>query len=189
MKKILVLFLMYVFFISSVQIMDSVLYADDDLKTNEKIEEDEKIEEGITGVLDSIWTKVRTLSPKKRRRAPVTSVAGIKGAERGSEELKPFWKGREKSILNIEIEKISNVEDIMEAGEYSKAITFLESFQEEFPKSSFIPSVVFLRGFCMLKLERKEEAKTILKSFMNNFPDHDFAADAKQILIVMKALD
>ena len=58
-------------------------------------------------LLDKIWGKIRTLYPKKTKRRLGSAVAGVKGAEKGSEELKPLWKGDVTEKTNAEVEAFS----------------------------------------------------------------------------------
>ncbi len=139
----------------------------------------------VGSILDKIWTKIRTLSPRKKARSAGSAVAGVKGAEKGSEELSPYWKGDQKRDLKKEIEKFSVAEDLMEEEKYSEAIIALESFREEFPMSRFMPNAVFSKGLCLLKLDRKDDAVNELRKFLETYPKHDLATDATQLVTVL----
>ena len=140
---------------------------------------------GLKSILDSIWTKIRTLSPKKKKRTSGAAVAGVKGAEKGSEELSPYWKGDGNARLNEEIERYAVAEELMEEGKYSEAIVAINSFREEFPASRFLPNLLFAKGLCYLRLDRMDEATKEFGDFLEDYPDHEMVADANKLLVVI----
>ena len=141
--------------------------------------------DGFKSYLNKLWIKVRTLAPKKKQSSGA-AVAGIKGAEKGSEELTPYWKGEEESTLDKEIERYGIASGLMEKGKYAEAVVVLESFREEFPKSALLSQVIFSEGLCQIEAGNREAATLLMKEFIENYPDDEFTSDAKGLLASLK---
>ena len=137
-------------------------------------------------MFDRIWMKIRSLSPKKKRRTTESAVAGVKGKEKGSEELAPYWKGEKKSTLDKEVDKYAIAEDLMEQGKFYEAVVAFDSFREEFPLSQFIANARFSRELCLLKTGQKDTAIKGLKEFINDYPEHELSPDAKNMIAELK---
>lgn len=148
-------------------------------EVNKIVKEDKK---STLSIFERIWIKIRSLSPKKKKMRSASAVAGVKGAEKGSEELAPYWKGEKKSTLNKEIEKYAIAEDLMEDGKYSEAIISFDSFIEEYPTSRFAPNAMFSRELCLLKTDQVDEAKKGLNAFIDAYPSHELTADAEELM-------
>ena len=136
-------------------------------------------------MFDRIWMKIRSLSPKKKRRTSESAVAGVKGKEMGSEELAPYWKGEKKSTLDREVDKYAIAEDLMEQGNLSEAVIAFDSFRDEFPLSRFVPNARFSRELCLLKTDQKDTAIKGLKEFIDDYPGHELTPDAKNLIAAL----
>lgn len=179
MKNVLIIVFMSLFYLSAEAIVQSAAFAQDpgtEIKN-----------EDISSFLEKIWIKIRTLSPKKRNRSSGSAVAGVKGAEKGSEELKPYWKGEEADRSEAEIERYMSAEDLLEKGNYAEALVAFKSFREDFSKSRHFPMAVFSEGICLLKLGQNIEAASLLENFISAYPEHDLVPEAKKILQLLDA--
>ncbi|MBE9502679.1 MAG: tetratricopeptide repeat protein [Proteobacteria bacterium] len=136
-------------------------------------------------MFDRIWMKIRSLSPKKKRRTTESAVAGVKGREKGSEELAPYWKGEKESTLDKEVDKYAIADDLMEQGKFSEALIAFDSFREEFPLSRFIANARFSRELCLLKMDQKDAAIKGLKEFIDDYPEHELIPDAKDMIAAL----
>ena len=137
-------------------------------------------------LLDKIWGKIRALYPKKTKRRPGAAVAGVKGAEKGSEDLKPLWKGDAGDKKNAEIEAFSIAEELAEEGKCPEALVAFASFEKEFPASPFKPNVQFISAICYLSTDRPDEAAGLLKKFISDYADHDLNSYAVELLESIK---
>ena len=143
-------------------------------------------EGGSKRLLDRIWGKIRSLYPKKSERTRGSAVAGIKGAEKGSEELKPLWKGDAADRKEAEIEAFSRAEELAEEGKCPEALVAFGSFEKEYPASTLAPNVQFISAICHLGTDRADHAAALLKEFIAQYPDHELNADAAELLKSLK---
>ena len=151
-------------------------------ETNTIVKEEKK---SSLSIFERIWMKIRSLSPKKKKMRSASAVAGVKGAEKGSEELAPYWKGEKKSTLDKEIEKYGIAEDLMEDGKFSEAIISFDNFIEEFPASRFAPNARFSKELCLLKTDQIDEAKKGLNAFIDAYPSHELTSDAEELMAAL----
>jgi len=133
---------------------------------------------GIRELISRMWSRLRMLSPKRNKAIQDSAVAGVKGAEKGSEELKPYWAGEEQSSDNLGIEQYISAESLMEEGKYSEAIIAFDSFRETFKGSKYEGNAIFSTSLCYLQIEQEEAAAKALDSFISSFPDHELTGDA-----------
>ncbi|MDT8316820.1 MAG: tetratricopeptide repeat protein [bacterium] len=141
---------------------------------------------GSKRLLDKIWGRIRTLYPPKTKKRPGAAVAGIKGAEKGSEDLKPLWKGDIEDKRDAEIEAFSIAEELAAGGKCSEALVAFANFGKEFPASSLAPNVQFISAICCLSTDRPDEAARLLNQFIADYPDHDLSPDAAELLESIK---
>ncbi len=181
MKKHFSLFLVAALFCSFISIASAP-----DSWAEEKTKVVKTSSSSFKSYLNRLWIKVRTFAPKKKQSSGA-AVAGIKGAEKGSEELAPYWKGEEESTLDQEIERYGIASNLMEQGQFAEAVVVLESFREEFPRSSLLSQVIFSAGLCQLESGNKEAATLLIKEFIESYPYNEFAADAKGLLASLEA--
>lgn len=66
--------------------------------------------------------------------------------------------------------------------QYEKAILEYEKVKQEYPSGDKVPSALFKQALSFLKLNKKDEAKIILKNLIDHYPDSDQAVMAKDQL-------
>ena len=131
---------------------------------------------------DRMWIKIRKLSPNKYNKRSDTAVAGIKGAEKGSEELKPIWKGDESDRFLAEAAALKSAEDFMSRENFSEALVALGSFKKDYPKSPFMPNVLFMSAICHLSINEQDKAQTELQTLVSNYAEHELKGDAEELI-------
>jgi len=134
------------------------------------------------GFLDRLWIKIRKLSPNKYNKRSNTAVAGIKGAEKGSEELKPIWKGDESDKLLTEAAALKSAEDFMNNEDFSEALIALNSFKEDYPESQFIPNVLFMSALCHLNINKPDKAESDLQALISKYGNHELKSNAEELI-------
>ncbi|MDH3972709.1 MAG: tetratricopeptide repeat protein [Deltaproteobacteria bacterium] len=134
------------------------------------------------GFLDRLWIKIRKLSPNKYNKRSNTAVAGIKGAEKGSEELKPIWKGHESDKLLAESAALKSAEDFMNSDNFPEALVALNSFREDYPESQFMPNVLFMSAICYLKVKEPQKAETDLQTLISKYSGHELKTEARELM-------
>jgi len=134
------------------------------------------------GFLDRLWIKIRKLSPNKYNKRSNTAVAGIKGAEKGSEELKPIWKGDESDKVLAEAVALKSAEDFMNEENFSEALVALNSFREDYPESQFMPNVLFMSAICHLSINDPQKAGIDLETLISKFSDHNLKPEAEELI-------
>jgi len=78
---------------------------------------------------------------------------------------------------NKQIKSLSEKENL------EKAITLFKKLHDEYPKSSYAPSGLFMAGFIYAnELQNYEEATVMYKQFLKEYPDDELAASAQSEL-------
>ena len=180
MKIFYALILAFVLIFQNGFILDDSLFAADKKKSVVLKDSNSK------RLLDKIWGRIRALYPKKAKSNRGSAVAGIKGAEKGSEDLKPLWKGDAGDRKDVELEAFSRAEEFAEEGKYSEALVAFANFEKEFPASPLAPNVRFISAICYLSTDRADDAAGLLKKFISDYPDHDLNSDAAELLESIK---
>lgn len=178
--------ILYTFILAGMLVFQNGFVLDDSLFAADKKERVVLKESKSKRLLDKIWGKIRALYPKKTKRRLGGAVAGVKGAEKGSEELKPLWKGDASEQIDAKREAFSRGEELAEEGKCSEALVAFGNFEKEFPASPFAPSVQFISAICYLSVDQADEAPSLLKKFVLDYPDHDLNSDAVELLESMK---
>jgi TolA-binding protein len=178
MKRIATAFILSLFILLSIPVNESRCFATEKMEVKFSNEQD---------LIDKIWAKIRSLSPKTTNTSANTAVAGVKGAEKGSEVLEPVWLGEQKLAESNENKRYASIEMLINEEKYTNTISAIKLFQEDFPGSKLLPNVLFLKGLCFLKLDRQEEAVSLLNEFIENYPDQTLYKDAKSLLAILKS--
>lgn len=108
-------------------------------------------------------------------------------------EAKNYFAGLEKYIEKNPSDTSNIVKHLYKAGELAKAvglygysIKLWGQIQREYPNSPKAGDALFMQAFTFENdLQDKESAKKYYTNFLNRFPNHPFADDAKQLLTLI----
>jgi TolA-binding protein len=174
MKLIIVLFTAALVFLAGF----SGLSAQETSKEKKK-EVVKAVTEGKTGIqswMASFWAKISKVGKKGPSNVP-TSVAGLRGAEQEKgKELTPYWKGKGKSKDSAAMAK---VEALINKKDFNGAIDMLKSFGQQYPDSPLKPIAVLSLAYAYTEAGKSGEAKVTFENFLNEYPEHELAADAR----------
>ena len=81
----------------------------------------------------------------------------------------PGW--REQALFK-------NIKSLVFAMEFPKIIPATDNFLKEYPKSSYIPEVMFLKALSLQKQKKYREAEAAYKKFAELYPDNEYAPRA-----------
>jgi TolA-binding protein len=72
------------------------------------------------------------------------------------------------------------VKSISESESLQKAISYFKKIHDEYPKSEYAPTGLFMAGFINAnELKNYDEATKLFKQFLNEYPDNDLTASAQ----------
>ncbi|MBI5047423.1 MAG: outer membrane protein assembly factor BamD [Deltaproteobacteria bacterium] len=135
--------------------------------------------EGKTGIqnwMASFWARISKVGKKGPSNIP-TSVAGLRGAEQEKgKDLTPYWKGKEKSKDSAAMAK---VEALINKKDFNGAIDMLRSFGQQYPDSPLKPIAVLSLAYAYTEAGKAGEAKITFENFLNEYPEHELASDAR----------
>lgn len=176
MKSLIKLLLMAVLVLPAVSLNPATTFGEEKSKSNVEKKYEEK------GFLEKLWIKIRKLSPNKYNKRSDTAVAGIKGAEKGSEELKPIWKGDESDKVLVEAAALKKAEDLMNNENFSEALVALGSFREDYAESQFMPNALFMSAICYLNIKETQKAQRDLKTLVSQYDNHELKPEAQELI-------
>ena len=137
------------------------------------------------GLFYKIWTKFKTMSPKKERKIQaVTATAGIRGAETVSTILKPYWKDDKTANKQFmqQLEDFAQAQAMAEKGNLSEANSAFNGYIEKYPDSDLKPNAQFAQALTMAAMGKKSESVKSFNVFIQTNPDHPLVADAKAVM-------
>ncbi len=140
----------------------------------------------IKRLFDEMWAKLRSYGPKLNTSAVhdnATVVAGIRGAESTSSQLKPYWKGDRTGdpAYAQEVTAYNIAQSLAESGEVVKAAAAFEEFLKNHPKSVFTPNARFGLGLAYSAADQKEKGVSAFEGLIRDFPTHPLSMDAKRV--------
>lgn len=137
----------------------------------------------VEDFLASFWSKVVKIGKKEQSTVP-TSVAGLRGVEQEKgKELRPYWKGKEKSKDGAAMAK---VESLINKKDFAAAIEELKSFGQTYPHSPLKPIALLSLAYCYIQIEKSNDARQIFEAFIKDYPDHELTADARAGIELLK---
>jgi len=72
------------------------------------------------------------------------------------------------------------IKSLSEKENLEKAITLFKKLHDEYPKSTYAPSGLFMAGFIYAnELQNFKEAEALYKQFLNEYPDNELAPSAQ----------
>lgn len=72
------------------------------------------------------------------------------------------------------------IKSLSEKENLEKAITLFKKLHDEYPKSSYAPSGLFMAGFIYAnELQNYEEAEALYKQFLSEYPENELAPSAQ----------
>ena len=72
------------------------------------------------------------------------------------------------------------IKSLSEKENLGKAITLFKKLHDEYPKSSYAPSGLFMAGFIYAnELQNYKEAEALYKKFLSEYPDNELAPSAQ----------
>ena len=72
------------------------------------------------------------------------------------------------------------IKSLSEKENLEKAITLFKKLHDEYPKSSYAPSGLFMAGFIYAnELQNFKEAEALYKQFLSEYPDNELAPSAQ----------
>ena len=75
--------------------------------------------------------------------------------------------------------RFKNAELYKKRGNYFAAQKYFKTLIKDFSNSSWTPIALYFMGECEINLKENEKAKEIFVEFLNIFPDHKYAENAK----------
>lgn len=140
----------------------------------------------FTGLFKSVWARLRELSPSQKESANAEQVytAGLRGAEATDTLLKPYWKNdlTEDPAFQTQLKAFSLAQARMDQGELSAAIDAFDRFLEVHGDSSLRPNALFGKSLSLAGAGESEAARTAMRQFLDENPNHPLAPDARQVI-------
>ena len=71
-----------------------------------------------------------------------------------------------------------------EPGEAERAVAqrTLDRLRQSYPDSSVVPNAILLSGEILLRVGRRDAARSRLEAFLDRYPNHELAARARELL-------
>jgi TolA-binding protein len=135
---------------------------------------------GLKEVLQSLWGKLRALTPRSDPPAATTATvtAGLRGIEATESELRPYWRG--------EREACEQAQAHAEAGKFADAARAFEAFVQQNPSSPLAPNARFGAALARAALGERSRAIAGFEDFLKSSPQHPLARDAEQALAALR---
>ncbi len=138
------------------------------------------------GLFKSVWARLRELSPPERESANAEPdyTAGLRGAEATDTLLKPYWKNdlTEDPVFQSQLKEFSLAQARMDQGELSAAIDAFDRFLATHGDSSLRPNALFGKSLSLAGAGEVDAARTAMRQFLDENPNHPLAADARQVI-------
>lgn len=136
---------------------------------------------GLKEVLQSLWGKLRALTPRSDPPAATTATvtAGLRGAEATESELRPYWRGGERETLD-------RAQALAEAGKFADAAQAFESLARQNPSGALAPNARFGAALARAALGERARAAAGFEEFLKHSPQHPLARDAEQALAALR---
>ena len=138
------------------------------------------------GLFKSVWARLRELNPAERESASaeLDYTAGLRGAEATDTLLKPYWKNdlTEDPSFQSQLRDLSLAQARMDQGELSAAIDAFDRFLATHGDSSLRPNALFGKSLSLAGAGETEAARTTMRQFLDENPNHPLAADARQVI-------
>ncbi len=140
-----------------------------------------------SGLLDSLWSRVRTIMISDEEAISedgvrYSSTAGIRGSKSKADILKPIWKGKRKDKkLPADARLYNEAKADFEKEDYKSAVAKMTEFQKVYKYSQIRPQAFLLLAISQAKDNNTQEAIKTLEEFLKEFPDHELSADAKKL--------
>ena len=174
-------FLLFTFLFAS--ILPSYSYA------KPKQKEQPKSDKTLSGkaLFNAVWTKAKQTKPneveKGDKKAPKASVAGIRGKKKEGEYLKPYWKGDDKKAIEREAARnFQKASELIDKGDFEPAVASLKEFMAKYSGTTPEPNARVALGICLAQLDKKQEAEQELNKFVEKYPAHPLAEEAKKVI-------
>lgn len=144
---------------------------------------------GLKGMLNSIWRKLRAVNPRPTPRdgTQVVYTAGIRGAETTQSLFQPYWKGdktADKAYLE-ELTSFTAAQKLADANKLAQAGSAFDQFLSSYPDSLLRPNALFAKGMTSAGLSQVKVSKKAFTNFINENPTHPLVPDAKQIISML----
>ena len=183
MKKItVILTLMFCFPVLSV--------AAEQKATESNVVVQQKQKSVFKGLFYSVWTKLRTLSPKMSQRNRNRSVitAGVRGAETTDSLIDPYWKGDKTDDPGYikELTDFNNAHQLAEKGDLPSAVKALSSFISNYDDSDLKANAQFALGISYGGMGDAKSSVNTLRAFIKDNPKHSMVVDAKQVIAELR---
>jgi len=140
----------------------------------------------FTGLFQSVWARLKSLSPSSQESASVEVVytAGIRGAESTDTLLKPYWKDdlTQDEGFQAELQEFSQAQLKMDRGELDAAVKSFDSFLDEFARSDLRPNALFGKSISLAGLGQNEQSLVTMRQFLEENPNHPLNDDARLVI-------
>jgi len=136
---------------------------------------------GLKEVLQSLWGKLRALTPRSEPPAATTATvtAGLRGAEATESELRPYWRGNER-------EAFERAQALADAGNFADAARAFETLVQQYPASPLAPNARFGAALARAALGERSRAVAGFEDFLKRTPQHPLAPDAERALAALR---
>jgi TolA-binding protein len=135
----------------------------------------------VKELLQNLWGRLRALTPKPSPPPATTTTvtAGLRGVEATESELKPYWRGEERTAFD-------NAQALADAGKFSEAATAFEAFLQAHPRSPLAPNALFGAALARAALGERARASAAFEDFLKREPQHPLAGDARKALAALR---
>jgi len=139
------------------------------------------------GLLYKVWGRLRALNPQlktNKTRERTVATMGIRGSETTTSLIEPYWKG-DKTDDKAYVEELSSytrAQQFAEDGDLKKAVTELNAFLGKYDDSELKANAQFALGVSQGGLGDVAASKRTLQAFIEEYPKHPLAADARQVI-------
>jgi TolA-binding protein len=138
------------------------------------------------GILYTVWERLRSLNPRVKTNKSHHTVAtmGIRGAETTASLIEPYWKGDKTNDPGYikELRQYTEAQQLAEQGDLPKAVNALNNFLEQHSASDLRPNAQFALGISQGGMGNVAASKKTLQAFLNDYPDHPLAVDAREVI-------
>ena len=171
----------------------SALLSNAGLYAQETVIKETETHNVFEGFFLSIWSKLKSLNPTLKQSAKSSTVytAGIRGAESTDTLLKPYWKDdlTQDAQFQAELEQFSQAQRKLDSGELDKAAVEFDQFLDKYSNSALRPNALFAMGISLAGVGERKSSIASMQQFIDEFPNHPLASDAKLVISELSGLE
>ncbi len=144
----------------------------------------EKDQGAVESFFYEVWSRVQSMTPNADRpgggEERVTVTAGLRGAEGEEKAMEPYWKGGIAEDPDFR-EEVRAYRKALKEGRKGNPDP-LSRFLNEHGDSDLAANARFALGMAYADSGNARQAREVLESFRQNYPEHPLSDDAKAVM-------